>query len=158
MKKITALIMTLSMLLMLGACSSRTAAAENPDAGDIAAKIISNVKFQDQLVELKNDTVNKIYSKLDLSMAEDYCIYVSGTNATAEELAVIKLADSSNADAVKAAFEARIQDQKFRYENYNPQEMVKINDAVIAKKGSYIMLAVADDSAKCEKLFNNSIK
>lgn len=112
-----------------------------------AEKILEEVEFRDTLVNAPGDVAKEWYSFDD--KVSDFAVYISGSGATAEEIAVIK---SSDVKSAKATIEKRVEDLKFRFENYVPEEMTKLNDPVIATKGDVVILVLADDAAKAQKV------
>ena len=80
-------------------------------------------------------------------------MYMSGTRSTAEEVTVIKAKDAADVQHIKDAIDVRIEDQKFSYEDYKPEEMTKIDGALVLTHGNYVLLVMADDTSSVEKTF-----
>lgn len=118
-----------------------------------AETILSGVEFRDALVEAQGDVAKEWYS-FD-SNVSDFAVYISGSGATAEEVAVIK---SSDVKTAKATVEKRVDDLKFRFKDYVPAEMTKLGDPVIATKGDIVILVLADDSDNAQKVVDSIIK
>ena len=149
MKKILLIIAIVT--LVFAGCSTAPAVEIIP--ADAAEIILSEVTFRDSLVEAKGDVAKEWYSLDD--KVTDFAIYISGSGATAEEIAVIK---SSDLKSAQATAEKRIEDLKFRYEDYVPTEMIKLNDPVIVTKGGVVILVLADDSANAQRVVDNLFK
>ena len=94
----------------------------------------------------------------DANVIEEALVCKSASGATAEEIAVITVKSASDVESVKAAVEMRVEDLAFNFENYVPAEMDKIENAVVATSGRYIILAVADDSAAAQEIIDSYIK
>ena len=71
----------------------------------------------------------------------------AGTGATAEELAVFETKDADAAAALVQKLEARNADRIESYSSYIPEEVPKLENAVILSGGRYVVLCVAEDSS-----------
>ena len=140
-------------VLVFTSCNSGTQQADlDPKA--VAEAIRNNVTFQDENMTLAADTTVENYYRLDDTITE-YAIYTSG-GYTAEEVAVLKVGDKKDLDGAKAFLERRVQEQKQRFENYVPGEMVKLEAPVIVTKGNLAILVLADDSAQAEQAIKDA--
>ena len=159
----TVLILALGLLT---ACGGGTNDTENSsadsetvdfDVKELADQLKTEGDFKDQLAELDTDVaVSKRYN-LDASQVESGAFYTN-TNATAEEIAVIKAATADYAKTVQDAYNKRIEDQKKACENYLPDEMPKLDDAVVKSSGCYVVLCISCDSKKAEEIIGEYIK
>lgn len=140
----------LAGMMLLAGCSARGgAAAANVNPAAAAEAILSEVTFRDSLVKAEDGAAESFY-RLDDTIA-DYAIHISGSGATAEEVAVLKVAEGASTDDAKAIIEKRVEDLKFKFEDYVPEEMVKLNDPVIVTGGDVVILVLADDTAAAKK-------
>ena len=92
--------------------------------------------------------------------ADDYegvLIYTPLTNMDAEEVLLIKLKSTDQADSVTAAIEARVQAQYDIYEGYAPLEIAKLDNAVIDVQGNYILYVVGDFAGETDKIFRDNL-
>ena len=113
----------------------------------VADAILNGGDFKDNLAEVdKAMALTRLYA-LDPEQVEESMFYTN-SQATAEEIAVIKVKSEDYVQAVKAAYETRIADQKTACESYLPDEMPKLEAAVIYEKGKYVVLCVSNDSDK----------
>jgi hypothetical protein len=143
------------ILTALLICASLTAAgcgtrgeAKSYDPGEVAGAIMAEVTFRDSLVEAVGDSAASFY-RLD-DTVDSYAIYISGSGATAEEVAVLKVKEGEAASSAKAILEKRVADQVERYESYRPEEMTKLKDPVIITEGDVAVLVLADDRSQAE--------
>jgi hypothetical protein len=141
----------LAALLLLAGCGGPKTTEIVP--ADAAAGILEAVAFRDTLVEAEGDVAKEWYD-LDENVS-DFAIYISGSGATAEEVAVIKTADLATAEAT---VKKRVEDLRFRFENYVPGEMTKLNDPVIVSKADIVILILADDLAAAQAAAEAIIK
>lgn len=131
------LALALAAALLMAGCGDK---ATDIVPADAAEKILSEVGFRDTLIEAEGEVAGEWYD-FDGSVT-DYAVYISGSGATAEEIAVIK---SSDLKTARATVDERVEDLIFRFESYVPGEMEKLNDPVIAEKGDIIILILSDD-------------
>lgn len=152
MKKLVAgILAAVTCITMLSACGKGSAQKE-PATADVAKAVVDQLTFRDELMVLDDKQVDVIYRIDEDKIAEKTC-YVSSSRATAEEVSVFKVKDAADLQMVKDAIEERIEDQKIAYENYVPEEMVKINGAVTYQQGNYVILVMADDTSSVEDTF-----
>ncbi len=127
------------------------------DVQELADKLKDEGSFKDQLAELDTEVgVEKLYG-LNAEDVESAAFYTN-TNATAEEIAVIKVSSEDKLQAVIDAFNQRVADQKEACENYLPDEMPKLEAAVIKSSGCYAVLCVSEDSDQAESIIGAYIK
>lgn len=139
--------------LLLCGCS-RAAEKTDVPVSDISSKLISELTWVDSLRQLDDSVVEKFYG-FDTSKLDSYEVYVSDSGSTAEEIAVVKLSDASAKSDVTAAMEKRVEKQKKQFENYMPEEMYKLENALISEHGNYIILVVADEFEKAEEVLGS---
>lgn len=119
---------------------------------DVSAKVVADSvladgDFKDNLAEVDTTmALTRLYG-LDPEQIEDSMFYTN-SQATAEEIAVIKVKSADYIETVKTAYETRISDQKTACESYLPDEMPKLDAAVIYTNGNYVVLCVSNDSDK----------
>lgn len=122
------------------------------DVIDTADKLQSEIKYKDTLNELSSDMIQKLFG---LAADTDYVkgkVYVGSGGATAEEIACFEAKDSDGAAKIKTALENRIDSQKTAFENYQPQEMDKLNNPVLVVKDKYVMMCISDDNSKAQEI------
>ena len=152
MKKLVAgILAAVTCITLLSACQ-RGSARKEPATADVAKAVVEQLTFRDELMMLDDKQVDVIYRLDEDKIAEKTC-YVSSSRATAEEVSVFKVKDTADIQMVKDAIEERIEDQKIAYENYVPEEMVKINGAVTYQQGNYVIVVMADDTSSVEDTF-----
>ena len=127
------------------------------DVQEIADAIHDKGDFKDNLATVDtNMALTRLYG-LDSSIVEAAAFYTN-SNATAEEIAVIRVKDSSEVETVKLAYKTRVEEQKEACKDYLPDEMPKLEDAVIYSNGNYVILCVSNDSNKIESVIGEIFK
>ena len=126
------------------------------ECSELADKLKAEGSFTDLQALDSKIAVERLYG-LDPEQIEASAFY-SNSNATAEEVAVIKVKDESYASTVKKAFEDRVAEQTASFKDYNAAEVPKLEDAVIKTSGKYVVLVVSGDSAKAKDIISGYIK
>ncbi len=127
------------------------------DAKTVAKDIKNEGIFKDQLAEIDPDiAINRLYH-LDSGKLEDYSFYTN-TGATAEEIAVVKVNDESYIKNIENAFNNRVEEQKEACRDYLPDEMTKLDKAVIKVSGPYAILVISEDHEKANEIIGRYIK
>ncbi len=147
MKKYLIAAITLILIISVTGCQKED---REVDASTITKRIMEEVSFKDSLSQISEDMVYRIYSISpdDVEYQEAYV----GSGATAEEVAVIKAKDKNGADKIKKAFEQRVEEQKNSFRNYVPEELEKLEHAIVEQKGTTVILCVTDDLKKAEAI------
>lgn len=141
MKKFLARIFILAAVVALAACGGKSGSPI--DAQALANELMEKVGFVDELNQISPEMVSKLYG---IDNAEEAYVYM-GSGATAEEVAVFKFADEQAAKDGLAKAEQRIASQKDSFANYIPEEVARLDDAVIKQSGEYLAVCVSEGSA-----------
>ncbi len=144
--KLFAVILVLALLL--SACGGGEKPYSVKDTSE--ALLEGDGVFSEELIPLER-AVFVPFLGLDDEKLTDGAVYVS-SGSTAEELAVLEFADENAADSAIAQVEEHLDNQKESNENYRPQEMPKLENAVLRRRGNTILLLVADDYEAAEKI------
>lgn len=151
-KKIIYTLLVLAMMFTLVACGDKkddggSKTAKNVDVKTAADDILAGGSFKDQLALIdKSMALSRLYA-LDEANIEDAAFYTN-SNSTAEEIAVIKTKSADYVSTVKEAYESRINEQKEACKDYLPDEMPKLDSAVIYTNGNYVVLCISNDNGK----------
>ena len=156
MKKFKSIILAGAALVMVFALAGCGKKEVTMDVTEVANQLLENITYQDELSSIDLDTASMFFNFADVDIVNGAVFESSG--ATAEEIAVLECADSTAANAAKAALETRVADQKESYTDYVPEELVKLDKAVIITNGKYAVLSVSDDPDKAAEIINGYIK
>ena len=142
MKQLRMGALLMGLLLILAGCGKGE--VKDVDPSVLADTLKNAITFQDDL------------EAVDEADFEAFKVY-TGTGATAEEIAVFKAKDEQAADRLYQAMQARVESQKTAFLNYNPNEMKKLQDPLIRKKGVTVVLCVSDDTPAAEKAVKEAL-
>lgn len=151
MKKIFLLTLLLLLLVCLMACNSASADLSNVSAAKMADSVKESITFVDDMFNIKNEMVPDFYNLPD--GVTELKVFMSSSGATAEELAIFKCDSAQTAEAVVKSCEKRIEALKEKFEDYIPEELVKIENAVIEKRDVFVMFVCADSTDSAEEIF-----
>lgn len=134
----------LCFFLLLSACGTE----RKIDCNALAHDLYTQLDFDDELSEIEPDMAKKIYGIQD---AVSMIVYLS-SGATAEEIAVFELPDHESAVHAQEQMEKRIASQKASFERYIPDEVERLNHAIVRCSGCYTVLCVSRDAKATEIL------
>ena len=153
MKKFIYIILIVLSLSYLTACGEKTS---NPSAKELSDSIIT-IFDTNSMSEITSDRISSYYD-IDLTKVIDYSIYIEGSGGSADEVAVFKAKSSNDISSIKASINDRIARRQKDFENYNSEELVKIEDNLVLQKGDYILFVISDNNDKAESIFKEHLK
>lgn len=149
MKKI---ITTIAALALSVACLTGCGSTEI-DTNAVSQGILNGVQFEEQLSQMSDKISIK---RLGLNADDvESCIAYTSTNAVVDEFAVIK---ATNSDNVTASLNEHIANQKATYESYAPNEVTKLDNAVVKTVGDYVIYVVSTDGTAAQGVVDGLVK
>lgn len=121
----------------------------------VAAKVIKAVDTS-SVEESTNRMFKKFYG-LNANDYEGVTLYAPKTNMDAEEILIIKLKDSSQAESVTEAINTRLETQKSSFEGYGVEQFDLLKKHVLDVRGNFILYIVHPDAAKADQAFRDSL-
>ncbi|MEG0035472.1 MAG: DUF4358 domain-containing protein [Oscillospiraceae bacterium] len=118
------------------------------DLAALSSEVSKSGAFSDLLSPVQVDVAASLYSFDPKDVAE--CNLLCSTGATTEEIGLFKCSDEAAATRVKSAADARVKSQRTAYESYAPNEMPKLDEAIVSQNGLYVFYIVSTDSAKVD--------
>ncbi len=125
------------------------------DIDDVAAAVTAQLDLSN-VQEGTNSDLKKYYG-LSASDYEGVVYYAPVSNMDAEELLIIKLKDTSQADTVESAIQSRLETQKNTFDGYGVEQYNLLEKSVLDVKGNYILYVVHADASKADQAFKNSL-
>ena len=151
-RRALSLALALIMALALAACGG----SDEPVAVDInalAGDLLAAATFGEDMNEIPAETAPGLYGAPEGTTAVAY----GGSGATAEELAVFDCGSAEAAATLVDTLEARNQSRIESYSSYNPNEVPKLESAVILSGGQYVVLIVATDASAAAKIADEAL-
>lgn len=138
------------MAFLLTGCGSSGKETADVEPQELGQKLLEGLEWKDIMEPVGQEALYKIYD-VDKEDVESAAAWQS-TGATAEEIALWKCRDDKAADRVYAAMEERVADQKESFTDYNPEELDKLENPVLVKRGRYVFLCLSNENAKAKEL------
>ena len=158
MKKLLALLLGAGMLLGMTACGQKeeTPAPVKSFETSLVQELVNAGAFSEELEELDADTAFMLYRFAEYGMVrEDLtdAVVLRSAGATCEEGAVLIFADGEKASAAAEALEDYLDSQIETNEDYRPNEIPKLQGAVLKVEGNSVLMAVPNDAAAVRNVF-----
>ena len=155
MKKfVKVLALVLCLMLALTACGKGSYISFD----DVYNDLTTDIDFGGNMAEMSEIAAENFYFIYDTDILEDYVIYMDESNATPNEIALFRLAKESDRTTVETIVQNRIKDLQIGFEDYNPDEMYKLENAVVKSNGSYVMMVICKDNSKAAEIINGYLK
>lgn len=148
----------LAFIVVIGVLSGCVGKDDKTSEQLTATEIGKSIEQAVSLKDMKKQDLNKLQKlyKMDADSMDDFILYTSTSNVKADELAVIKLKDESQAESVKKNMEQRIEAQKMKFKDYRPDEYFLVDNHVLKAKGRFIFFAVSKDAESMERTFDSA--
>lgn len=152
MKRIISLILfAVLCVLPFASCGEKD---YNIDKAALAKALVDGGCFQDSMMEVPSQILKYSYE-----VSEDVsAVLYRGTNATAEELTVLEAPDAEGAKAVLDSASAYLDTLAATYDKYNAAEAARIRNAIIIRRGRFVIACVCNDKAAAEKIIDQYCK
>ena len=138
----------LVLCLALTACGSKGSGSAGYDPAATAQALLDSGAFTDTLESTEKDTVAMLYGVEANSIVD--CACYTSLSAGAEEI--------DSAKAAMEGLEARVADQKAVLESYQPDEVSKLDKAILTQSGNTVVLVVAADADKAQSTLDGLSK
>lgn len=159
-KRFLALLCAILLTLSLAACGGDkgSGSGKTADPKALADEMLTALSPQGETMEVTGDVAANYYSIGDA--VKDYRIYLS-TMYIAEEVAVFRVADAEDTEAVEKICEGRIHDLKDSFEGYLPEEYATVDEnATVLTEGDIVALVIGtkDGVAAAKEVFEKTVK
>ncbi len=129
------------------------AAASSP--ADITAAIMAEIEIPSAME--KNAENIGAYYDVDIATVAEMSVYICGSGAYPDELAVFKFNDEASAQAGAEAVKSRLESQTAIYKDYTPAEMYKLEEAVVITEGNWVAFAACADNARAKEIIESML-
>lgn len=128
--------------------------AKEIDAKALAGSLLSEVTYEDELQELSEQMA---VMQFDTEDGVKIYLYMGG-GATAEEVAVFEAPDEEAAKKQLDHVKDFVDDQIETERDYRPEEVKRLEAAVLERRGKYVILCVSSDSDKAKEIIEKAFK
>lgn len=147
------LLPALALGLLLTACGGGSSAQQPYDPAAVSQALLDSDAFSEPLDEMDADIACGALYRIDAQSVTGCAVYTSLT-AGAEELAVLTLSDEEAAKTALSALEQRVADQKEALRSYQPEEVAKLDQAIVKQQGNSVLLVVAADQKAAQAVLD----
>lgn len=142
----------LSLVLLISATGCGPVSPEEDiDIQALTDALLSQVTFDTPLADVGSDST--VYFP-DLPENAQIRLYM-GSGYYADELAVITLADKSDASNAQASIDKHLEQKYAQFSSYIPEELPKIKNAVVWNRGVYFIVCITNDTATAEEILKS---
>ncbi len=138
------------LLLLLSACGGGSEKKPLPSPDQLARTMLDSGVFSEELEEADADIAAYLYG-LEEGDGVELHSWLS-TGATAEEFSLFVCQDDAALKTVRESVDARLEFQKRTFADYAPQEVPKLDGAVVRVRDRVLVVCVAADPEKAAKL------
>ena len=138
--------------------TSDTASAEaetEASAADITSAVMAEIEIE-SAVEKTIDDIGAFYD-VDTSAIEDMSVFICGSGAYPDELAAFKFNSYDFAVEGAKAVQKRLDNQLALYTDYTPDEVYKLNDAVLITRDKWVIFAACSDNSRAKEIIEGLI-
>lgn len=152
MKKLIPLLLALCCLLLCACASAPKEKEPVPEPEALVRELLASGAFSEDLALAEDDVGRFLYALEDLNAPGLRFCFSSG--AVAEEIAVLPCADEAGAQTAKAECGNRLDNLVKLYTQYKPEEVPKLEKAMILQRGNTVVFCVAADEKKARAVLD----
>lgn len=158
MKKLTALFVGVLCVLGLTGCggTQEDSTKEKGFALSDVQTMVDAGAFSEELEELDADTAFMLYRLADYGLVREDLVeahVLRSAGATCEEGAVLTFADEEKAGKAAEAVGDYLESQIEANVDYRPNEIPKLEGAILKVRGNTVLLAVPNDAAAVRSVY-----
>lgn len=143
------LILVLAVILVTGRLSSRISTTDFA----AMAQAVTEAADLTPMQEADNQMLKRLYG-LDGASFDGVLLYYPTSNMGAEELLLLKMADTSQTDEVRTALENRLATQKKSFDGYGAAQTAMLEKSIIKVRGNYALFVSAEDPESVRQAFD----
>ena len=154
MKKILAALLAAMMLLTLAACGGGNNETKTVDVQKLADDLKDNVTYSTALIA---DAVEELNYKMDPPEGTTMAGYIADGNAY-DMIVVGQCASEEDAKTLYANVQTYVSDLKTEAGRYSPEEVARLDGALLRQTGTLVVLCVSDDTAAATAIVEGYLK
>lgn len=156
-KAIAALLTATLLVTMLAGCQSSSVL----DFNELYTSLANANLFEgSNMTKMGQQALDNFYYIDEADLKDgNYLIYFAETSTgKADEVAMFEASDESKVVTIQSLIQDRINDLKIRFESYAPDEMPKLENAVVKTKGNYVVMVICQDYEKAAKIVDEALQ
>ena len=95
---------------------------------------------------------------MDYKKVDSFFISYAKEGGKADEIVVIAVKDKNDVDEAVKSLENHREDRKKLLEQYEPEQVKRIEDGVVFSQGQYAVLIICDDVSAVRSAFEKAVK
>lgn len=150
MKKLFCVIF--SAMLIMCACSQYA----EPDVAELMDTLISSQEL-DNMTSADDSGVGILFG-IELSEVEEYAVQYSGKGGFADMIAIFKLVDDGDSEAVAELLRTYKEHRYEDFKGYAPFEAEKVENGKVVIYDRYVLLVITPDISAAQDTLNRAFK
>ncbi|MCR4614754.1 MAG: DUF4358 domain-containing protein [Clostridiales bacterium] len=158
MKKIISVVLLILVCLSVFSCCGKETKDDDEilDLTVLAESLRTEIEYTYPMESVEKEVALDSYF-VDANDVASVVMYSSGS-ASAEEVAAFTATSAEAAERICDAAKQRIADQIELYTDYVPEEIPKLNNAIVYQKGLYVVVSVSPDNTKADDIIKEFFK
>ena len=159
MKKIISVMLALVVLLQCGCGGTKT--SDTVSMYDLRQTMEAADKSLPEMLTASRADENAAdqfacISHLDYDKVDSFFLSYA-KEGTADEIAVVAVKDENDIDEAKQSLETHRQNRRKLLDQYEPEEVKRIDDGLVFAKDQYAVLIICDDASAVKAAFEKAI-
>lgn len=139
MKKLILVVMAAALIMLCACGEEKNTENKDVDLEALAGKLLESGAFAEELNRVDDGIADKLYG---ITNAKTAYLYV-GSGAVADELALFEFESKEDAEAAVEQAQARVTAQSESFADYIPEEVKKLDSAIVKTYGRYLVVCVS---------------
>lgn len=139
MKKIISAVLAAILCMSVSACGGNS--SFDIDISSLSGELSGLPCFNNDIYKLEDSSLSYMYELADGVSASVY----ASSGATADEVAVFEAPDEDTAQQQLEIAKTHIDERTAAYASYMPDEVTKLNSAIVVREGRYVIVCVCSD-------------
>ena len=157
MKKISALLLALLLLLGAVACQGGNNAAGKTSDLKKVMEDMKAVLENKEMMDLTEDNLLQNYG-VDPQNVKQFAVYIDSTGLKGDEIILMEGKDEAAAKEIKSLIDARYTQKENTMKSYQPDEYAMLKECKVQQNGNYVSLIVSPQHTELEKIYNDSFQ
>ncbi|MFS0726048.1 DUF4358 domain-containing protein [Paenibacillus sp. 1P07SE] len=141
---------------LLSGCSGQRGAYETITAAEVGDRIREAADLGG-MQPADAGKLSKTYA-IEMNSIADFVLYTAVSNVEADELAIIKVKDEGETEAVMDQIRHRVETQTVKFRDYRPEAYHLIENHVLKATGPFVFFAVSAEAVHMERAFDEALK
>ena len=150
--RVLALMLALVLALSMAACGGKKEADKEYNGKALMKTLLNEVTFSDTLTSVGEFGSLYFPEVPDTTIIEMY----TGSGYFADEVVLFTMSSRDDLEAVRGAIEKHLQQLDSQFRNYIPEEVDKIDHAVIWEGGRHVIVCISADYKSAEEVLSHA--